>query len=346
MKDSRPVLGITMGDPAGIGPEIIAKTFAGKTLLTQCRSIVFGDAKTIRQACDLVGSSDKIHPVSDVSEAVFSEGLIDVFDLKNVDVSKLEIGKVSAMAGQAAFESIEAAIGYALDRKINAVVTAPIHKAALNLAGHKFPGHTEIFAHFTQTSDYTMMLAEGNLRVVHVSTHISLRQACDAVSAGRVLKVIHLAHDACRSLRIAKPRIGVAALNPHAGDDGLFGDEEQQHIIPAIDAARTAGLSVEGPVPADVLYPKTVGGGYDIAVAMYHDQGHIPVKMLGFIYDAAKGGWTKVKGINITLGLPILRVSVDHGTAFDQAGTGRACHLSLVGAIEYASRMSRHGDNS
>ena len=342
MKDVRPIIGITMGDPAGVGPEIIAKAFDGGALLERCRPVVFGDAGTIRQACGFIGCSDEIRSITNVGDAVFAPGVIDVFDLRNVEVSQLRLGEVSAMAGRAAFEAIKAAIEHALDGRVDAVVTAPINKAALHLAGHDFPGHTEIFAHFAGTDDYAMMLAEGDLRVVHVSTHISMRQACDAVSRDRILKVIRLAHDACKGLGIAKPRIGVAALNPHAGDNGLFGDEEQQHIAPAIEAALAEGMIVEGPVPADALYPKALGGGYDIAVAMYHDQGHIPLKLLGFKYNATRGGWTDVRGINITLGLPIVRASVDHGTAFDQAGKGTASDTSLLHAIDYAARMSKH----
>jgi 4-hydroxythreonine-4-phosphate dehydrogenase len=185
-----------------------------------------------------------------------------------------------------------------------------------------------------------MMLAAGNLRVVHVSTHVSLRQACDAVTRDRVLKVIELAHDACRRLGIDRPRIGVAGLNPHASDGGLFGTEEREHIIPAIEAARAKGIDVEGPQPPDTFFAKAVSGAYDIVVAMYHDQGHIPTKIKGFHYDAASRRWTDVRGINVSLGLPIIRTSVDHGTAFDQAGKGTASDASLLDAIEYAAKLA------
>ena len=340
MSESRPIIGITMGDPAGVGPEIIAKAFATGAVRQHCRPVVFGSAGVIDQVRVLVGCQDEVRGVANVCEAEFRPDAIDVVDLHNVAIEELWVAEVSAMAGDAAFEAIEAAIRSAQAGEIDAVVTAPIHKAALNLAGHAFAGHTEIFAHYTDTDDYAMMLADGDLRVVHVSTHVSLRQACDAVSKDRVLRVIRLAHDACRKLGIVEPRIGVAALNPHAGDDGLFGDEEKLHIAPAIEAARGEGLSVEGPIPADTLYPKAAGGGCDIAVAMYHDQGHIPVKMMGFKFDAAAGGWTSVGGVNVTLGLPIIRVSVDHGTAFDLAGKGVASCDSLVHAVEFAARMA------
>ena len=219
---------------------------------------------------------------------------------------------------------------------------ASIHKEALVAAGHHFAGHTEIFAHFTGTSDFTMMLAAGDFRVVHVSTHVSLRQACDAVTRRRVLTVIELAHRACRQLGISDPRIGVAGLNPHASDGGLFGTEEREQIIPAIEDARSRGINVEGPQPPDTFFAKAASGVYDICVAMYHDQGHIPAKMQGFHFDRKSMSWDRVNGINVSLGLPIIRTSVDHGTAFDQAGKGTASDASLIEAIEYAVKLSRN----
>jgi 4-hydroxythreonine-4-phosphate dehydrogenase len=281
-----------------------------------------------------------VRSIADVRDARFARDAIDVFDLKDVDVEKLKLGEVSAMAGNAAFEAVKVVIELAMARKIDATVTAPIHKEALVMAGHHFPGHTEIYAHFTGTSDFTMMLAAGNFRVVHVSTHVSLRQACDAVTRERVLKVIELAHAGCRQLGIPHPKIGVAGLNPHASDGGLFGTEERAHIIPAIEAARSKGMDVEGPQPPDTFFAKAVSGAYDICVAMYHDQGHIPVKVKGFKYDPKQRVWESVNGINVSLGMPIIRASVDHGTAFDQAGKGTASDASLRDAIEYASRMA------
>jgi 4-hydroxythreonine-4-phosphate dehydrogenase len=336
----KPRIGITMGDPAGIGPEIIAKAFAGGDWRRQCRAVVIGDAGVLRQACRFAGVGLRIHAVATPEEASCEPGAMDVMDLKNVDLSRLELGKVSAAAGAAAFAAVKTAIDLAQAGALDAVVTGPLHKKALHLAGHRFAGHTEIFAHYTDTADYTMMLAEGNLRVVHVSTHVSLRQACDAVTKARVLRVIQLAHEACRRLGIARPRIGVAGLNPHASDEGLFGDEELREIIPAIEAARAQGLEVTGPVPPDTFFCKAVGGAYDIAVAMYHDQGHIPVKLQGFRYDDRQQAWQSVSGVNITLGLPVLRVSVDHGTAFDQAGKGTASAASLLHALDYAIRLA------
>jgi len=336
----KPRIGITMGDPAGIGPEITAKAFANGDWMTRCRAVVIGDAGVLRQACGFAKVDLRVNAVEALEQARCEPGAMDVIDLRNVDVARLGLGEISAEAGEAAFAAVRKAIALAQAGALDAVVTGPIHKKAMSLAGHPFAGHTEIFAHYTETRDYTMMLAEGSLRVVHVSTHVSLREACDAVRRERVLSVIRLAHEACRRLGIARPRIGVAGLNPHAGDDGLFGDEERREILPAIEEARAQGFDVSGPVPPDTFFCKAVGGAYDIAVAMYHDQGHIPVKLLGFRYDHQHQAWPSVSGVNITLGLPVLRVSVDHGTAFDQAGKGTASEASLLSALDYAIRLA------
>jgi 4-hydroxythreonine-4-phosphate dehydrogenase len=336
----KPIIGISMGDPAGIGPEIVAAALAKPQPWALCRPIVIGDAAVIRAATKFARVDLHVHAVDSVSKAKFEHETIDVFDLKLIDMSKFELGKVSAIAGHAAFESVRVMIELAMSKQIAATVTAPIHKEALAVAGHYFPGHTEIFGHFTKTKNFTMMLAAGKVRVVHVSTHVSLRQACDAVTRERVLKVIELGYNACRKLGIADPLIGVAGLNPHASDGGLFGTEEAEHIIPACDDARSRGWRIEGPQPADTFFPKVVAGAYDVAVAMYHDQGHIPTKLQGFKYDAATKTWPSVNGINVSLGMPIVRASVDHGTAFDQAGRGTASDASLLDAIEYAAKMA------
>ena len=259
-----------------------------------------------------------------------------------VDSEKLELGKVSKEAGEAAFQYVVKVIELANKGKVDATVTNAFNKEAINLAGHHYSGHTEVYAEYTGTKSYTMMLALGDLRVVHVSTHVSLREACDRVKKDRVLEVIRIANDACKQLGIKNPKVGVAGLNPHSGEGGLFGREEIEEIIPAIEAANAEGILAEGPVPPDTVFSKARGGWYDIVVAMYHDQGHIPLKVVGFVYDRDAQVWEAVEGVNITLGLPIIRVSVDHGTAFDQAGTGQANELSLMNSIDYAIRLAKN----
>ena len=344
MSEQKPILGISMGDPAGIGPEIAVKAFGHENIYDICRPLVVGDAGVMKDAVRIIGLPVKIRSINEVEEAGFQYGTIDVIDLKNVDISKLTYGKVSQMAGKAAFEAVKKVIELAMDRKIDATITGPINKEAINLAGFHFSGHTEIYAHFTKTEDYSMMLVHDNLRVVHVSTHVSLREACDRVKEDRVLKVIQLANSACRRIGIENPRIGVAGLNPHAGENGLFGNEEIDEIIPAVKKAKTLGLNVDGPIPPDSIFSKAIGGGYDIVVAMYHDQGHIPLKVKGFKWNEKLGKWDAISGVNITLGLPIIRSSVDHGTAFDQAGKGTASELSLIHAIEYGVKMVQNKD--
>ena len=341
MLSVKPIIGITMGDPAGIGPEVAAKTMAKKRIYDICRPLIVGDANAMKHAVKLANVKLEIRSISELSEAKFEYGTVDVFDLKNVDMNQLEHGKISAMAGNAAFEAVKKVIELALENKIHATVTGPIHKESINLAGHHFAGHTEIYGHLTNTKNFAMLLVSEILRVIHVSTHVSIRQACDLVKKERVLKVIHLLNDACKQFGIETPRIGVAGLNPHASDGGLFGWEEEKEIIPAIEAAKAQGLVVEGPLPPDILFPKAKGGGYDGCVAMYHDQGHIPFKYEGFIWNCELGKMETIKGVNITLGIPIIRVSVDHGTAFEIAGLGIAKADSLVLAIEYASKMAK-----
>jgi 4-hydroxythreonine-4-phosphate dehydrogenase len=339
MSEKLPIIGITMGDPAGIGPEIAARALADPAVYRICRPIIIGDAAVMKQALSVSGTSLKINPVTEVEIGRYQAGLMDVYDLANVDLSRLEMGKVSAIAGNAAFQAVKKVIELALQKKLGATVTGPIQKEALNLAGHHFSGHTEIYAHFTETTRYAMLLVHENMRVIHVSTHVSLRKACELVKKERILEVIDLLNNACIQFGISHPRIGVAGLNPHASDNGLFGNEEQQEILPAILEARQAGYDVEGPVPADTLFTKAGGGFYDGCVAMYHDQGHIPFKLHGFTWDPKNKRMKSVEGVNITLGLPVIRTSVDHGTAFDIAGKGIASPAALRLAIDYAVKM-------
>ena len=248
-----------------------------------------------------------------------------------------------ALGGEASFRYVEKVIQLALAGEVDATVTNALSKEAINMAGHHFSGHTEIYAHYTKTDKYTMMLAHEELRVVHVSTHVSLREATERVKKERVLECIRIANEGCKALGIERPKIGVAGLNPHCGEGGMFGREEIEEIQPAIDQAISEGIYIpEGkPTPPDTVFSKALGGWYDIVVVMYHDQGHIPLKVKGFVYNRAEGRWDAVAGINVTLGLPIIRASVDHGTGFGHAGSGHTNELSLVNAIDYAIRALR-----
>lgn len=344
--NQQPIIGITMGDPAGNGPEITVKALLHRDLYQRCRPIVIGDAKMLEKAAAVTGHPElKFHCVAQVSDARFEYGTIDVFHMELIDLVRFKYGKVSAMCGMAAFLCVKKVIELAMKGEIDATCTNALNKEAMNLAlapqGLHFDGHTEIYATYTNTKKYTMMLVHHDLRVVHVSTHCSLREACDRVKKERVLDVIHIANQACKDIGIQKPRIAVAGLNPHAGENGLFGREELDEIIPAIKAAQNENICADGPVPPDSLFPKALGGWYDIVVAMYHDQGHIPLKTVGFVYDRKDEKWKAVEGVNITLGLPIIRTSVDHGTGFDQAGKGTSSELSLINALDYAIQMAK-----
>lgn len=335
----RPVLGITMGDPAGIGPEIIARACGEPAVRETSRAVVIGAAEAMAEALALVGSPLRLHAVADVGACAWRDGDLEVLDLANVDMLALPRGQVSAAAGRAAYEYIERAVELARARRIDGIVTAPVNKEALAAAGVPHSGHTEILATLSGTRDFAMLLMGRELRVIHVTTHVSLRRVPDLVTRERVLATIRLAQRTMEGLGQPRPRIAVAGLNPHAGEDGLFGDEEQTEINPAIESARAEGLTVVGPLPADTLFSRARGGEFDIVVAMYHDQGHIPVKTLGFEYDERSKRWTGLSGVNVTVGLPFLRVSVDHGTAFDRAWKGIANAGSMVEAIEVAVRM-------
>ncbi len=335
-----PILAITMGDPAGIGPEIVVRALNHKETYNQCRPIVTGDAEVIRLAIKALGLSIKVNAIKKVQDALFKYGCIDVYDLACIDMSTFEFGKVSPQCGNAAFVSIRKAIDLAMNNEVDGTVTAPLNKEALNLAGHHFDGHTEIYATFTQTKKYAMLLADEFLRVIHVSTHVSLREACDRVKKERIIEVTELIHDACIQFGIDNPRIGIAGLNPHSSDNGLFGWEEEKEIIPAVNELGKKGFNVDGPIPPDTLFAKAKCGQFDGCVAMYHDQGHIPFKVVGFNWNKETGKMDSVKGVNITLGLPIIRVSVDHGTAFDVAGKGIASEDAMMLSIDYATRMA------
>lgn len=334
-----------MGDPASIGPEIAIKALLTDAVTTICRPLIVGDAVLLQFTADHLGWKVPIHAIADVKEAQFKPGVVDVLDMKTVDMGQFVWGEISAMAGHASFEAVRKVIELAMAGVIDATVTGPINKKSINDAGHHFAGHTEIYAHYTGTSKYGMLLVEDNLKVIHVSTHVSLRQACDLVKKERVLAVISLLRDGLVSLGEENLRIGVAGLNPHAGDSGLFGTEDDLEILPAVLEARAQGYDVDGPVPPDTLFAKAATGHYGGVVAMYHDQGHIPFKLSGFKWNAAKQRMDSVKGVNITMGLPIIRTSVDHGTAFEIAGRGIASPDAMILAIEAAVQLSRNKKN-
>jgi 4-hydroxythreonine-4-phosphate dehydrogenase len=321
----RPRVGITMGDPGGIGPEIIVKALARDDIYDQCRALVIGDAGRMRDAVKLLNLPLGINSISVTTEGAYKPGQIDCIDLGLIPHG-YPFGKVSPVGGEAAYRYVEKAASLALGGEIEAICTAPLSKEAMHAAGHRFPGHTELLAHLTGIPEVSMMLAAPNLRVIHVTTHIGLLDAIDRIEPGIVERTIERGHSALVRAGIANPRIGVCGINPHAGENGLFGRQEEQFkILPAVERCQARGWNVEGPLPADTLFFRAGRGDFDLVVAMYHDQGHGPIKVLGLD-----------EGVNITLGLPIIRTSVDHGTAFDIAGTGKADERSLLAAIRYA----------
>lgn len=361
---NRPILAISMGDPSGNGPELCVKALMHRDIYDRAKPLIIGDAACLEAAQKVIPDAEAltIRKVLSPEDGQYTPGVINVMDLGMVDMDKrlykkdrkavtARIGEEAAkqaylesqrMCGEAVFQYVTKAIDLAMKNQVEATVTNALNKDYLNLAGHHYAGHTDIYADYTGTEKYTMLLAHGDLRVVHVSTHVSLRDACDRVTKERVLDVIRIADQGCKALGIAHPRIGVAGLNPHCGENGLFGREEIEQIQPAIDAALAEGIDIpeKAPTPPDTVFSKALGGWYDIVVVMYHDQGHIPLKVEGFVYDKAAKKWDAVEGVNITLGLPIIRTSVDHGTGEGHAGDGSANELSLLNAIDYAIRMA------
>jgi len=337
-----PTIAITMGDPAGIGPEITAKVLSKMEVYNICRPIVVGSKEIMLDAMRITHRALKINTVTTPSGGKYEFGSLDLIDLDNIKMEQVKYGQVSGECGKAAGDFIMKAIDLAKNGSVDAVVTSPIHKEAFKLGGwgQKYVGHTEMFAALTNTKKYTMMLAHGELRVVHVSTHVPLSEAIKLVKRERILDVIKIANDTCLTLGIPKPKVAVAGLNPHSGDGGLLGREEIDEIRPAIEDARKLGIDAEGPVPADVVFSQARGGWFDIVVTMYHDQGHIPSKFAGFVYDKDKDEWGSVSGVNVTLGTPIIRTSVDHGVAFGKAGKGTASSESLLDAIKIAVRFA------
>lgn len=321
----RPRIAITMGDAAGIGPEIIMKSLAHAALYARCRPLVVGDAGRLRKAGDVIGSDLTVRPIENPRDAKFTPGTVDCVDLGLIP-DDFPWGAVSPRAGDAAFRYIERAVALASSGEVEAICTAPLNKEALHAGGHFYPGHTEILAALTGTPEVSMMLITPKLRVIHVTTHIGLVDAIAKIEPGLVERTILRGHAALVCAGLARPRIGVCGINPHAGENGLFGHgEEAEKIDPAVRALKARGLEVEGALPADTLFFRAQRGDFDLVVAMYHDQGHGPVKVLGI-----------EEGVNVTVGLPVIRTSVDHGTAFDIAGTGKADERSMLEAMRQA----------
>ncbi|HZP84916.1 MAG TPA: 4-hydroxythreonine-4-phosphate dehydrogenase PdxA [Chthonomonadaceae bacterium] len=331
---TRPKLAVTMGDPAGIGPEVVLKALADTEVHRFCRPVVFGDVDWLQRTARALNLPLCVVKEAEDTDTAWDGKTVSVRQATRADLSGVQPGQLSAEAGKAAAESVLAAAKAALAGEFDAIVTAPLNKEAIALGGFPYPGHTELLAEVTQTPRYGMLLLSGPLRVVHVSTHVSLREAIARVKTARVLECIRLGDRACRDLGITNPRIAVAGLNPHAGEHGLFGEEDSTEIAPAVAQALAGGVQASGPHPPDTIFARAANGEFDLVVAMYHDQGHIPVKLHGF--DT---------GVNVTIGLPILRVSVDHGTAFDIAGRGIAREQSMLEALRVTVQMVKAKQN-
>ena len=324
-RNAKPFVAITMGDPAGIGPEVTAKALLDQRVYERCRPFVVGSAAAIDDALRLIGAPISTNVAHSLEEVAGQPGAIDVLDLENLDYGGIAYGQVSEVAGKASVEWILEAGELASSGRVLAIATAPINKEACSLAGYKDIGHMEIFQSQTGAKEVATMLMAGTLRVVHLTTHRSLRVACDYVTRDNVLAKIKLTAESFREWGFPTPRVGVAALNPHSSDGGLLGDEEEKQITPAVEEARAMGIDATGPVPADTVFNQAIDGKYDAVLAMYHDQGHIPIKV---------HNWAK--SVSVNLGLPFIRTSVDHGTAFDIAGKGVADHESMLEAIRVA----------
>jgi 4-phospho-D-threonate 3-dehydrogenase / 4-phospho-D-erythronate 3-dehydrogenase len=327
--DPRPIVAVTMGDAAGVGPEVIVKALAHADVYTRCRPLVIGDAGRLEKAVALCDLALKVTRVASPGSGAYARGVIDCVDLGLIPKG-LPFGRPSKAAGEAAYRYVEMATSLAVAGEVDAICTAPLNKETLNLAGHHYPGHTEMLADLTGTPEVSLMLVAPGLRVIHVTTHMGLLDAIARIEPGIVGRTIERAHAVATRAGVADPRIGVCAINPHAGEGGLFGrGEEEAKILPAIEASRARGWNVEGPLPADTLFYRAGRGDFDIVVAMYHDQGHGPVKVMGVEH-----------GVNVTVGLPVIRTSVDHGTAFDIAGKGMADERSMLAALRVAIELA------
>lgn len=327
---SKPVLAITLGDPAGVGPEVTAKAFPHEVGLGRSTPLVIGDARVMSDAVSRWSPEWSVTAIETPEEAAASgERVIPVVDLKNCDPGRVRVGEVDPYTGNAAYEYVVRAAQLAIDGRVNAIVTAPLNKEAMRLAGHMYDGHTGLLGHLTGAKKYFMVLGSDTLRVIHVSTHVSLEEAVKRVKSDRILDTIRAGHEHLKQMGFERPRVAVAGLNPHAGDGGQFGGEEAAEVAPAVESARAEGIDATGPVSPDTVFRQAHAGRYDIVVALYHDQGHIPIKLVAFD-----------EGVNVTVGLPIIRTSVDHGTGFDIAGQGVANEVNMISALDYAYKMA------
>ena len=319
--------GITCGDPCGVGPEITLKALRAQPRYQE-GCILFGSLPVLEHYNNLLGYGFTFHEVTSAADC--APGRVNVCDPNPVRLEDVPVGRVSVVGGTCAFLAVRTAIEFALRGEIACVVTAPLNKEALHLAGYNYAGHTEIFGAFTHGDRYAMLLWSDKLKTIHVSTHMSLREACDACTKQRVMDVVRLGDATLKKASYERPRIAVAGLNPHAGENGIFGREELDQIAPAVRECAAEGIAVEGPVPPDTVFLRALQGQFDLVVAMYHDQGHIPLKLLAF--DS---------GVNVTVGLDVVRTSVDHGTAFDIAGKGIAREDSMLQAIDLGEKLAR-----
>jgi 4-hydroxythreonine-4-phosphate dehydrogenase len=326
----KPAIAITMGDPCGIGPEVVVKAMADPRVYETCRPLVVGNVYAMEQAVALIGLPIKIREYVGPDIPGRDPGVIEVVDIHNLNPEDITVGEISPTCGKAAMEWVTKAGELAMEGLVDALATAPLNKEAASLAGYKSIGHMELLQELSKTKLVATMLMAKNLRVVHLSTHRSLSLACELVKKDRILDYLRLTHESFVSYGFEKPRIGTAALNPHGSDGGLMGDEEAAEIAPAVAAAIAEGINATGPVPADIIFHQAIQGQYDAVLCMYHDQGHIPVKVYGF-----------EESITANLGLPFVRTSVDHGTAFDIAGKGVASHESMLEAIRLAVALAQ-----
>ncbi len=326
----KPAIAITMGDPCGIGPEVVVKALSDQRVYASCRPLVVGNIYAMQRAVELTGLPLRINESNDPGDAGRDDRVVDVLDIKNLDPEDITVGQISPACGKAAMEWVTKAGELALSGAVAGLVTAPLNKEAASLAGYQSIGHMELLQELSEAKIVATMLMAKNLRVVHLSTHRSLRIACDYVKQDRIIDFLQLTHDSFVKWGFHSPRIGAAALNPHGSDGGLLGNEEAEEIAPAVQAARERGINVTGPVPADIIFHQAIQGQYDVVLAMFHDQGHIPVKVYGF-----------EESITANLGLPFVRTSVDHGTAFDIAGKGIASEASMLEAVRLAVGLAK-----